>query len=232
MPTPAGAPPSSRGRVALGALLIDRPDCFDRVGQASEQVAWYSTAAFLRGMPDLIDASALRGRPTIARPGDVLLSRAAFAPRRAWVVIPLPGRTPLASGEWLIVRPREHDPGYLRHLLVSNEFHVRVTQAIGARAQASAASARLRAIELPVPPQPQQREIARLLDAADTLRAKRRRSLAAVNELEAALQETQSDAPRHRVEALRTSMMASRARLDALLGALRDRAYRGQLDTD
>ncbi len=215
--------------MALGELLVHPARYLERSGREGERFACYSTTAFNHGSPVPLDGAELSGKLTIVRPGDVLISRATAEPRRAWVVVERAGRTPLASGEWLILRPNDHDPGYLRHLLVSNEFHLRFQQAAAGSRQASAASARLRALELPRPPRTQQQAVARLLDLADALRAKRRRALSALDALEAAWREPAFAQHRAAAEALRAMMVASRARLDALLGVLRDRAYRGEL---
>jgi type I restriction enzyme S subunit len=187
-------------------------------------------AGFARGRPDLLDSASLHGKPAIVRAGDVLLSRASTEPRRAWVVVDEAGRTPLASGEWLVVRSNMHDPGYLRHLLVSNEFHLRFLQAMGGTRQANAASARLRAIELPAPPHPRQQAIARLLDLADALRMKRRRALSALDALQVAWQDPALAQLRIAADGLEATMIASRDRLDGLLGALRDSAFRAELN--
>ena len=225
----AWAGPSAPCCVALGELLVHPARYLARSGREGERFACYSTSAFNHGSPAFLDGAELRGKLTIVRPGDVLVSRATAQPRRAWVVVERAGCTPLASGEWLVVRPSDHDPGYLRHLLVSNEFHLRFQQAAAGSRQASAASVRLRALELPSPPQPQQQAIARLLDRVDVLRAKRRRALSALDALEAAWREPDFTQHRAAAEALRVTMIASRARLDALLGVLRDAAYRGEL---
>ncbi|MPZ44666.1 MAG: hypothetical protein GEV05_14935 [Betaproteobacteria bacterium] len=229
MSAAASVPPSAPGWVALGELLVHSLQHFDRSELDRQPVALYSMAGFARSRPELLDGSSVHGKPVIVRPGDVLLSRASTEPRRAWVVVDEAGRTPLASGEWLVVRSNAHDPGYLRHLLVSNEFHLRFLQAVAGTRQANAASARLRAITLPVPPQPQQHAIARLLDLADALRAKRRRALSALDALQSAWQEPAFAQRCIAAEALEATMIASRARLDALIGVLRDRAYRGEL---
>jgi type I restriction enzyme, S subunit len=225
----ACAGPSAPCCVALGELLVHTARYLERSGREGERFACYNTTAFNHGRPALLGGAELRGKLMMVRPGDVLISRATTEPRRAWVVVERSGCTPLASGEWLVVRASDHDPGYLRHLLVSNEFHLRFQQAAAGSRQASAASAQLRALELPRPPQPQQQAVARLLDAADALRAKRRRALSALDALEAAWHEPDLTQHRAAAEALRVTMIASRARLDALLGVLRDRAYRGEL---
>ena len=187
-------------------------------------------AGFARGRPELLDSPGLHAKLAIVRPGDVLLSRISTEPRRAWVVVDEAGRTPLASSEWLVVRSNAHHPGYLRHLLVSNEFHLRFLQAAAGIRQVNAASVRLRAIELPAPPQSQQQAIVRLLDLADALRAKRRRALSALDALEAAWQEAAFAQLRIPAEGLEATMIASRNSLDALLGLLRDWAFRAELN--
>ena len=225
----ASAGPSAPRSVALGELLVHPARYLERSAREREPFACYSLAAFNHGSPERLEGCALRGKLTVVQAGDILMSRAIAEPRRAWVVVEPAGCTPLASAEWLVLRPNDHDPGYLRHLLVSNEFHLRFQQAAAGTRHASAASARLRALELPSPPQPQQQAIARLLDRVDVLRAKRRRALSALDALEAAWHEPAFARNQAVSEALRATMIASRARLDALLGLLRDQAYRGEL---
>jgi type I restriction enzyme S subunit len=223
-------PPAAPGWVTLGELLVQPLPYFDRAQHQRQPVALYSMAAFGCGRPDFLDSASLHGKLAMVRSGDVLLSRASAEPRRAWVVADDAGRTPLASGEWLVARSRAHDPGYLRHLLVSNEFQLRFLQAVAGARQANAAAARLRAIELPAPAQPQQQALARLLDLADALRAKRRRALSALDALQSAWQDPALTELRSAAGGLEAAMIASRNRLDALLGALRDSAFRGELN--
>jgi len=213
----------------LGALLLDSAREPAAAGGDGEAFDLYDLAAFGRG-----EALAVRGPDAPARsrrvqPGDVLMSRATAAPRRAWVVAERAGRIPLASGEWLVLRPRAHDPAYLRQLVVSNEFHLRFAHASGGAAQATARSVRLRAITLPVPPPARQQAIARVLDLADALRLTRRRALAALGELVALFQTEGSTGALAVTGQLRTSMDASRRQLEALLSVLRDRAFRDEL---
>ncbi len=213
----------------LGALLLDSAREPAAACGDGEVFELYDLGAFGRG-----EASALRGSDPPARarrvqPGDVLVSRATSAPRRAWVVAERAGRIPLASGEWLVLRPRAHDPAYLRQLLVSNELHLRFAHAAGGAAQAAARSARLRAITLPVPPRARQQAIARVLDLADALRLTRRRALAALDELAALFGVEVSTAALLTADQLRASMSASRRQLEALLSILRDRAFRDEL---
>mgnify|MGYP003575505788 CR=1 FL=1 len=224
----AAAVPATPRRIALGDTLLHAPPYQDRGEAERDRFALYSMTAFGRGNPEVLPSARLSGKLARVQPGDVLLSRVTTEPRRAWVVVAQDQCMPLASSEWLVLRSSAHDPGYLRHVLVSNEFHLCFLQATAGAAQASPRSARLRALDLPLPSLTEQRSIARLLDLPATLRAKRRRALAALDELEQVLRNPTPDESRETVERLRQNMSASRAQLDALLGLLRDRAFRGE----
>ncbi len=224
--TGAIAPDRLAGRIALGALLLEPSHEPEPVVGEGEAFDLYDLAGFVHGEARALGGPDRLARARRVRAGDVLVSRATSAPRRAWVVAERAGRTALASSEWLVLRPHAHDPAYLRQLLVSNEFHLRFMHAVGGAAQAAARSARLRAIGLPAPPRARQQAIAGILDLADALRLTRRRALGALDELAASFQ---MEAPAHAAsEALRASMHASRRQLEALLGVLRDRAFRDE----
>jgi type I restriction enzyme S subunit len=213
----------------LGALLVDTTGELAPVGGAGEIFEVYDFAAFGRGEAAAVCGPDAPARSRRVQPGDVLVSRATSAPRRAWVVAERAGRIPLASSEWLVLRPSRHDPAYLRQLLVSNAFHLRFMSAVGAAAHANPRCARLRAIALPVPPQARQQAIARVLDLADALRLHRRRALGALEELAALFQTEGSTGALAATRQLRTSMLASLRQLEALLSILRDRAFRDDL---
>jgi hypothetical protein len=228
----AKAPTSAPARIQLGALLVHPAQHLDRSERARGTFDLYNVAAFGRGRPDAVSGAQLPQSVQYLRPGDVLMSRASAEPRRAWAV-PAGGggRVAVASGEWLLLRAdsADHDPAYLRQLLVSNEFHLRFTQALGAAKQASPRSARLCALELPAPPRAQQQAIARVLDLADALRMRRRRAMAALEELAAVLRADDAAEQLSVIERLEPAMSASRRQLEALLSVLRDAAFRGEL---
>lgn len=217
----------SRGPMSFGAHAW-----FDR----------YSVAAFGSGRAETVRS---RGRDAcLVQPGDVLVSRSLTAPRRAWVVGSDPGRPQIASGEWLVLRSDAYDGNYLRHLLVSNELHLRFCAAAAGAVRARSGSAALGAIELPCPDLPRQNAIARLLDQVEALRAKRRRALCALDDYTAAWRHAGSEAASRScaesesapaaallaAEDLRRRMEASAKQLDALLAVLRDRVFRGEVD--
>jgi hypothetical protein len=205
----------------------------ERPGESGGGFDRYSVAAFGSGRPETVRSA--RRDCCVVRPGDVLVSRALEEPRRAWVVGPAAGRPQIATGEWLPLRSSAYDGAYLRHLLVSNEFHVRFAAAAGA-ARPTAQSAKLGALELPCPSLAQQGAIARRLDLVEALRAKRRQALHALDRLAlgwplpeciAAADSPHAREPQPLAE-LRGRMEACARQLDALLAVLRDRAFRAE----
>ncbi|MCC6531820.1 MAG: hypothetical protein IT531_04660 [Burkholderiales bacterium] len=215
------------GIVRLGELWVSPVPAFDSRAAGIAQVDYYSMDAFARGLADALPVAAIGAGAQCVQPGDVLISCAAQMPRRAWVVADR-GRPQVASADWLVLRSPRHDPTYLRHILVSNEFRLRFTRAV---ASARGAPARIAAIDLPQPSLARQRAAARILDHADALRAKRRSSLATLDRLAPALfhgrnRVLPSAAERAALDALSTRLDASRRALDALIAVLRDGAFR------
>ena len=118
--------------------------------------------------------------------GDVLLNitgasvaRCCLAPDRL-----LPARV---NQHVCIIRPTKAalDPHYLQHLLVSGPTKrrlLRIGDSGGATRQAIT-KADLQSLEIPLPPLSEQKCIAAILDAADALRAKRRKSIEQLDSL-------------------------------------------------
>jgi len=79
------------------------------------------------------------------------------------------------------------EPEYLFHVLNSKEFEQDAIKNSKGVAQLNLSSRWIEKYEVPLPPLPEQKRIAKILDAADTLRAKRRESLA---QLDALIQST------------------------------------------
>lgn len=165
----------SAARVSL-AELIAAPPAFAK-GEV-DVVDSYDMAAFEQGLPRLRAVTEVGAENSRLEPGDVLLSRSAMVPRRAWVVGQNKGRPQVASKDWLILRSEDFEPAYLRHLLVSNDFH-RQARRLAPNARRAQGSGMLvwSSITVPRPTREQQRRIARALDTADALRARRASSL-------------------------------------------------------
>lgn len=181
-----GAPPATR--VTLRSLMPERIEKLDTKHHADEAFDYYSLAAFASGRPEAVQGAALRASAQVVQASDVLLSRIVSQPRRAWVVGEPRGRRQLASDDWLILRSTDYDPDYLRHLLVSNGFHLRFMRAVASAGKTvRARPQQLAPIALALPSLPRQQRIARVLDQANALRAQRRAMCAALEALPQAM---------------------------------------------
>lgn len=86
----------------------------------------------------------------------------------------------------LSLRPKKQviEPKYLLYTLRTTRFRSQILSVTNKSVnQASVSTTNLKTLELPLPPLEQQRHIAAVLDAADTLRQKRRESLKKLDEL-------------------------------------------------
>jgi type I restriction enzyme S subunit len=113
------------------------------------------------------------------------LSRIVPHIRRSWVVDQKNDSRKIASGEWIIFRSPRFFPAYLRHVLVSNDFHARFMQTV-AGVGGSLLRARpegVKEIDIPLPPLEEQKRIAAILDQADSLRRLRQRAIDRLNML-------------------------------------------------
>ena len=122
----------------------------------------WSIPAFDSGAPEICEGGVIGSQKKCVEPGDVLLSRIIPHIRRAWVVkTPDSPRRQIASTEWMVFRTDEIIPGYLRHVLVSDPFHVQFMQTVSgvggslSRARPDA----VKEIEIPLPPLQVQQEI-------------------------------------------------------------------------
>ncbi|MEU4626282.1 restriction endonuclease subunit S [Actinoplanes sp. NPDC023801] len=177
------------GLVPLGDLMAGRATTVNPARHTGEEFELYGIRAYDRGGPDIVRGSAIGSPKQLVQPGDVLLSRIVPHLRRAWVVGPDTGRRKLASSEWIVFRSPAVDPGYLRHLLLGDEFHASFMTTV-----AGVGGSLLRArpafvaqIRVPVPPPAGQRRIAAMLSRAEALRARRREAGALLSELSGTL---------------------------------------------
>ncbi len=145
----------------------------------------YSIPAFDAGVPEVVAGSAIGSSKKAVQPNDVMISRIVPHIRRACVVGPAKGHRQIASGEWIIFRDERIWPKYLRWQLVGDVFHsafMRTVSGVGG-SLLRARPAEVFKIQIPLPPLAEQKRIARILDAADALRAKRREALAQLDTL-------------------------------------------------
>lgn len=173
------------GSVQLGEIMASKLGSVDPSRHSSEGFDLYSIPAFDRGRPDVATGKDIGSAKQVVQPDDVLLSRIVPHIRRAWVVGPDRGRRIIASGEWIVFRSSRVHPGYLRQVLVGDEFHrefMTTVSGVGG-SLLRARPVNVAKIRIPLPPLPEQRRIAEVLDRADTLRAKRRAALALLDTL-------------------------------------------------
>ena len=171
--------------VPLGELMPPKKRTIDPRKSPDEEFELFSIPAFDAGIPEVISGKEIGSSKQVLERGDVLLSKIVPHIRRAWVVGPGSDRPTIGSSEWIIFRSDRFASAYLRHALVSNRFHQAFMQTV-----AGVGGSLLRArpsyvadIEIPLPPLDEQRRIAAVLDAAEALRAKRRRALTTLDSL-------------------------------------------------
>ena len=171
--------------VKLGDLYAKRSPSVDPSRFPDEEFDLLSVPAHDRRAPDRVTGREIGSSKISVAPGDVLLCRIVPHIRRAWVVPEGGTRRQIASGEWIVFRDERAHPEYLRHLVLSNSFHSQFMSTVagvgGSLLRARPAHAAL--IDIPLPSLPEQRRIAAILDQADELRAKRRRTLTLLEEL-------------------------------------------------
>ena len=143
----------------------------------------YSLPAYEGRVPESVLGSQIGSSKAILEPGDTVLCKIVPHIRRAWVIPEAGSNRQLGSGEWIVLRHKQVDPNYRRHLLLADTFHSQFMNTVAGvggslmRARPAQASA----IRIPLPPLPEQRRIATILHQADNLRVKRRQALALLN---------------------------------------------------
>jgi len=180
--------PTGWTEVPLGELMPKRRATIDPRRFSDEEFSLLSIPAFDAGSPELVLGSAVGSSKQLVEPGDVLLSKIVPHIRRAWIVPPETRRS-IGSSEWIVFHDRTADPGYLRHLLVSDRFHRSFMQTVAGVGGSllRARPAHVAKIQIPLPPLEEQRRIAAILDKADELRAKRRAALEQLDSLTQAI---------------------------------------------
>lgn len=167
---------STGSTIELGDVIASKVGTVDPAKHPDELFDLYSIPAFDSGEPEVVSGSDIGSAKQVVAPGDVLLSRIVPHIRCAWVVGKTRGRRILASGEWIVFRGEQVHSDYLRHVLMSDSFHaqfMRTVSGVGG-SLLRARPAYVAKIAVPLPPLPEQRRIAKILDKADALRAKRR----------------------------------------------------------
>ncbi|HEX5760559.1 MAG TPA: restriction endonuclease subunit S [Thermoanaerobaculia bacterium] len=175
--------------IALGEIMATKSGAVDPSMYPDEVFDLYSIPAFDRRQPEVVSGSSIGSAKQIVAPGDVLLSKIVPHIRRSWVVGGERGRRIIASGEWIVFRSDRMHPHYLRQVLLGDPFHVQFMRTVSGVGGSllRARPAHVAKIEIPFPPLAEQRRIAKLLDRAEALRAKRRTALAQLDTLTQAI---------------------------------------------
>ena len=171
--------------ISTGDIALRKGGSVDPKKHQDEVFELYSIPAFDAGAPEVVAGSAIGSSKKAVQPNDVMISRIVPHIRRACVVGPAKGHRQIASGEWIIFRDERIWPKYLRWQLVGDVFHsafMRTVSGVGG-SLLRARPAEVFKVEIPLPPLAEQKRIARILDAADALRAKRREALAQLDTL-------------------------------------------------
>jgi len=173
--------------IPLGALYAKHSQSVNPAHHPNEDFELYSVPAYERKQPDLVRGESIGSSKIAVRPGDVLLCKIVPHIRRAWVVPSRGARRQIASGEWIVIRDDRFHPGYLRHVVLGDQFHARFMATVAGVGGSllRARPAQVASIELNLPDLPEQRRIAAILDRAEDLRTIRRRALALLAELSA-----------------------------------------------
>ena len=174
-----------RNLISMGDIALRRGGSVDPRKYQGEVFELYSIPAFDAGAPEVVAGSAIGSSKKAIQPNDVMISRIVPHIRRACVVGPSNGHRKIASSEWIIFRDERIWPKYLRWVLVGDVFHLafmRTVSGVGG-SLLRARPAEVFKIQVPLPPLAEQKRIARILDAADALRAKRSEALAQLDTL-------------------------------------------------
>ena len=172
-------------RIPLGDIALRRGGSVDPKKHQDEVFELYSIPAFDAGAPQVLPGSSIGSSKKVVQPNDVMISRIVPHIRRACVVGPANRHRQIASGEWIILRDERIWPNYLRWLLVGDVFHsafMRTVSGVGG-SLLRARPAEVFKIKIPLPPLDEQKRLAGFLDAAETLRVKRRAALSQLDTL-------------------------------------------------
>lgn len=171
--------------VSLGEIMAKKLGSVDPSKYPDEVFDLYSIPAFDSRQPEVVAGKLIGSTKQIVETDDVLLSKIVPHIRRSWVVGETQGRRIIASGEWIVFRSEKIYPNYLRHVLVSDPFHLKFMSTVSGVGGSllRARPAFVEKIKIPLPPIPEQKRIADILDRAEALRAKRRAALTQLDEL-------------------------------------------------
>lgn len=158
--------------VPLGELMPSRIPSIDPGAFPDEQFTLWSIPSYDAGKPDQVFGRDVGSSKKVVQDGDVLLSKIVPHIRRAWTVSVPNGHRHIASSEWIIFRHDAFLSDYIRHFLLTDQFHQQFMGTVAGvggsllRAQPKSVAK----IGIPLPPLGEQRRIVGLLDRAAEIR--------------------------------------------------------------
>ena len=165
-------------------LMVRRNGSIDPAKFPNETFELHSIPAFDAGSPAIVTGAHIGSSKQLVAPSDVMISKIVPHIRRSSVVGESTGHRQIASGEWIVFRSNLFFPQFLRHYLISDEFHAQFMGTVSGVGGSllRARPAEVAKIKIPLPPLPEQRRIATILDKADALRTQRRAAIAKLDE--------------------------------------------------
>jgi type I restriction enzyme S subunit len=158
----------------LGEFMVKRGGSVDPKKYPDETFALLSIKAFDNQEVEILKGSNIGSSKKCVEPNDVLLSKIVPHIRRCWVVPPANDYRQIGSGEWIQFRSDRLFPDYLKYFLLSDSFHSQFMNTVsgvgGSLLRAN--PSRVASIAIPVFSLAEQKQIAEILDAADSLRQK------------------------------------------------------------
>ena len=158
--------------VPLGELMPSRIPTINPGAFPGEQFTLWSIPSYDAGKPEHVVGRDVGSSKKTVQDGDVLLSKIVPHIRRAWKVSVSNGHRQIASSEWITFRHDAFLSDYIRHFLLTDQFHRQFMDTVAGvggsllRAQPKSVAK----IVIPLPPLEEQRRIVGLLDRAAEIR--------------------------------------------------------------
>ncbi len=175
--------------VDAGELMARRSGSVNPARFPDEEFELHSIPAFDAGMPEILRGDQIGSTKQLVAPNDVMISKIVPHIRRSTIVPKFTGRRQIASSEWIVFRGPQFFPDYLRHFLISNDFHARFMKTVSGVGGSllRARPAEVAKIKIPLPPLAEQRRLAGLLSRAEGIVRRRREAQRKAAELVPAL---------------------------------------------
>jgi len=158
--------------VPLGELMPSRIPTINPGAFPDEQFTLWSIPSYDAGKPEHVVGRDVGSSKKAVQDGDVLLSKIVPHIRRAWKVSVSNEHRQIASSEWITFRHDAFLSDYIRHFLLTDQFHRQFMDTVAGvggsllRAQPKSVAK----IGIPLPPLDEQRRIVGLLDRAAEIR--------------------------------------------------------------